>query len=124
LSKTFKSLKDKIVQYIQLRLEDLRLEVIERLVNVLGYFIFTILVLLCSLIVLVLTSLGIAEWFSYLMDSRIFGYLLSAGLFLLFTIIIALNSRVIIRLFAGKMLVILTKKSSKKTRHLKEDDED
>lgn len=114
MSKTFNSLKEKIVQYIRLRLEDFRLEVIERIVDLLGYFIFTMLALFFLFIVLIFTSFGLAEWLSSIFNSQIGGYFATAGIFLILTIIVALNAPVIIRFFAGKMVAILTKKKAKK----------
>lgn len=114
MSKTFNSLKEKIVQYISLRLEDFRLEVIERIVNLLGYFIFTIFLILFLFIILIFSSFGLAEWLSSLFDSHISGYFATAGIFVLLFILVALNARHFIRFFAGKMITILTKKKSKR----------
>lgn len=114
MSKIFNSLRDKIVQYISLRIEDFRLEVIERIVNLLGYFIFTILAIFFFFIVLIFTSFGLAQWLSNIFNSQIGGYFATAGIFLVLTIIVVLNARIIIRFFAGKMVAILTKKNSKK----------
>ena len=118
MSKTFNSLKEKIVQYISLRFEDLRLEVIERVVNLLGYFIFTILLILFFFIILIFASFGLAEWLSKIFDSHLTGYFATAGIFLLVFLIIIMNSRSIIRFFAGRMIVILTKKKSNRNKRI------
>lgn len=116
MSKTFNSLKEKIVQYIALRFEDLRLEVIERIVNLLGYFIFVILLIFFFFIILIFSCFGLAEWLSRVFDSHLAGYFTTAGIFILLFIVIAINSRLIIRFFAGRMIGILTKKKSKRIR--------
>lgn len=114
MSKAFNSIKDKITQYLQLRFDQLRLEVVERLVNVLGYFIFIIFMMFVSILGLIFLALGLSEWLITLLDSRVLGMFATAGIFIFFALFLALISKSIVRLFAGKMAAILLKKRSKK----------
>ena len=103
------ALKEKITQYIQLKFELIRLEVIERLVNVMGYFAFMMIAIFLFFSFGIFFFLGIAECLKALFNNTIYGYLATAGIILIICIITGLCSKKIIRFFAGKMTIMLTK---------------
>ncbi len=119
----FGKLKDKISNYLQLRVELVRLELIERLVNVMGYVLFVMIVIFLVLTMVLFTGLGLAEWLSDVMKSRYGGYFATGGIVLLATIIVVLNSNKIIRFFANKFVALLTA-SKKLPQDEGDDDED
>ena len=115
------SLKEKVTQYIQLRFELLRLEVVERLVSVMGYFAFIIVAAFLLFSFGIFFFLGIAEWFNYLFNSRALGYFLTAVIILVISLITILCSKRIMRFFANKMLILLTKKKNVDSREEEEE---
>lgn len=110
LKNPISSLKEKITQYLQLRFELIRLEVIERLVNVMGYFAFIIIATFLVFLTIFFIFLGIAELFNQLFNSYALGYLCTAGIILLCSVIVFMSGKKIIRFFAGKMVRMLTQK--------------
>lgn len=109
LKNPISSLKEKVAQYIQLKFELVRLEVIERMVNVMGYFAFVVIATFLFFTLGIFLLLGIAECLSTLFNSASLGYFATAGIVLIACLIVAANSRKIIRFFAGKFVVLLTK---------------
>lgn len=112
LKNPISSLKEKITQYLQLRFELIRLEVIERLVNVMGYFAFIIIATFLVFLTIFFIFLGIAELFNQLFNSYALGYLCTAGIILLCSVIVFMSGKKIIRFFAGRMVRMLTQKKS------------
>lgn len=106
----FHALKEKITQYAQLRYEYVRLELIERVVNVMGYFAYIIVAIFLFFTALFFVSLGLAEWLSSLFQSKAAGYFSVAGIILLVTLIVFWKSKNIINYFASKMAMLLTRK--------------
>lgn len=104
------SLKDKITQYVQLKFELIRLEVIERLVNVMGYFAFIIIAIFLFFFLGFFVFMGIAEMLAAIFDSRASGYFATAGIILVLVVAIIMSGKRIIRFFAGRMVSMLTKK--------------
>ncbi len=113
------SLKEKITQYLQLKFEVIRLEVIERLVNVMGYFAFMIIAIFFVFLVIFFLFLALAELFNVWFDSYALGYFCTAVILLICSAFVFLSSKSIIRFFAGRMAWLLTRKKEKD-----EDDEE
>lgn len=109
------SIKEKITQYIQLRFELVRLEIIERLVNVMGYFAFIIIAIFLVFLITFFVFLAIAVLLSEIFHSQILGYFCTAFVILLCSVFVFLSSKKIIRFFAGKMAWLLTKQKEDKT---------
>jgi hypothetical protein len=124
LKNPFSLLKDKITQYIQLKFELIRLEVIERLVNVMGYFAFVIIAIFLFFFLGFFIFLGIAEVLGDAFSSPAMGYFATAGIILILVILIVMCSRFIIRLFAGRMVAMLTKPKRKPKNNKDDEDED
>ncbi len=108
LKNPLQSVKDKITQYIQLRLEIIRLEFIERTSNVMGYFAFIILSFFLLFLITLFIGLGLAEWFSALLQSRTIGYFATGGAFLLITAVFFACNKKLVRFFADKMVWMLS----------------
>jgi len=111
-------LKEKVTQYIQLKFELIRLEIIERLVNVMGYFAFIMIAIFLTFTFSLFVFFAIAESLKVLFNSYVYGYLATAGIILVICIITGMLSKKIIRFFAGKMAELLTKNN-----HIDDDDE-
>ncbi len=107
------SIKEKITQYIQLRFELIRLEVIEKLVSVMGSFFFIIIAIFLSFLAVLFIFLGIAELLSSLFESKIWGYMSTALLIIICSVFVFMSSRKIIRFFGGMLLGSITKPGKK-----------
>lgn len=115
----FNSLKDKITHYLQLRFEVLRLEVIERIGNLMGYFAFIILSFFLFFTTVFFTGFGLAAWFSAMFDSQTAGYFTTAGIMLIAAIVVVMMSKKIIRFFGNKTVWLLTIR-----KHSEEEDDE
>lgn len=80
--------KDKATQYIDVRVQLMKLKFIERASNVLGSLMLAFVLMMVSIAVLMFMGLGILECFSALFDSRIAGAFATAGVFILLMLII------------------------------------
>lgn len=116
MNRTFNSIKDKVIQYLHLRFDEIRLEIVEKIVNVLGYFIFVILAIFFTFIGLGFLALSLAEWLIEIFDSRIIGFLATGGLFILISILFFMMSKLVVRFFAGKMAAIILNNRNKKSK--------
>jgi hypothetical protein len=113
LKSLFSSIREKITQYLQLRFEEIRLEIIERLVMVMGYFSFIIVAAFLFFFAFIFMGFGLAAWLGELLNSRSAGFFITGGLVLIIGVVIVCTSRYVIRFFAGKMIVLLTKPRKK-----------
>jgi len=114
LKNPISSLKEKITQYIQLRFELARLEVIERLVNVMGYFAFMIIAIFLVFLIIFFVFLALAELFNQWFNSYALGYFCTAIVILICSVFVFMASKSIIRFFAGKLAWLLTKQKDEK----------
>lgn len=113
LKSPFNSIKEKITQYFRLRFEEVRLEIIERLVMVMGYFSFIIIAAFLFFFSFIFLGFGLAAWLGELLNSRSAGLFITGGLVFVIGIIIVVTSKHTIRFFAGKMTILLTKPQHK-----------
>ncbi|HTN45560.1 MAG TPA: hypothetical protein VL098_04380 [Flavipsychrobacter sp.] len=100
--------KNKVTQHVELRLDLLKLEFIERTSGILGFFIFIFICLLFSLCILVFAGIGMGEFFSALLENRAGGFFLTAAIFLFCFLVLALGRKKIIGLFTGIFISIMT----------------
>lgn len=112
------NLRESITRYIQLRLAAIRMEVVDRISNVMGYFTFMLIVAFLFFFAFLYFSFGLAAWLGDLLNSRFAGMFCTGGLILLIAFITILLSKPIVRFFAGKLAVIMLRKRPK------EEDED
>ncbi|WP_276132368.1 hypothetical protein [Polluticoccus soli] len=100
--------KDKIAHYVDVRIQLVKLNVIERSSNVLSYLIFVFICLFLSLSVLIFLGIVIGELFSGIFDSRPLGYLVTTGIYILLVALMFGLRKSIINTFAGVFIRILT----------------
>jgi len=108
LKNPFTSFKERIVEYFQLRFEIAKLELIEKVVNVLSYLLFTIVVLFLLFTTILFLGFGVAIWLSDIMQSNFAGYFATFGIILLLVVIVLWQSKSIINFFANKILIALS----------------
>lgn len=102
------NLKDKVTQFVDVRLNLVKLTVIERSASVLGYLIYTFILLFLVLAVFLFLGIGLQEWFSELVDSRIGGAFMTMGFYVLLIVLAFLLRKTILAGFAGIFIGILT----------------
>jgi hypothetical protein len=100
--------KDKIAHYIDVRLQLMKLSLVEKLSNVLSYLIFVFISLFISVSVLIFVGIVLGELFSGVTGSRTLGYLITTGFYVLLLIVLFLLRRPVINAFAGIFVRILT----------------
>ncbi|HET8573395.1 MAG TPA: phage holin family protein [Edaphocola sp.] len=112
------NLRESITRYFQLRFASIRLELVDRISNVMGYFTFMLIVAFLFFFAFLYFSFGLAAWLGTLLDSRFAGMFCTGGVILVIAFITILLGKPIIRFFAGKLAVIMLRKRAR------EDDED
>jgi len=109
LENPISALKAYITRYIGLRIQEVRLEALERMVNVMGYMVYATIAFVIVFTMFCFSALGLAEFLSALLDSKTAGYLSIAGLMLIFLCIMFFFKKNIMRFLAGKFIWLLTK---------------
>lgn len=118
------SITGKITQYFQLRYELVRLELIERLVSIMGYFAFLIIAIFLAFFFGFFMLMGMAEWLNDLFNSRILGHLTTAGFILIFGAILVMSSKKVIAFFIARLLSGITKPIGKEKKENADDEDD
>lgn len=100
--------KDKITDYIDTRVRLVKLTIVERVAKVLSFFTFTIACFFLALPILLFMSMGSAEFFADLVDSRAGGYLIIAGIYALLFIILYIFRKSFTRKFTDLFVSVMT----------------
>ena len=100
--------KDKATRFAEVRLNLVKLTVIERSSSVLGYLIYTFILLFLVLAVFLFLGIGLQEWFSEMLDNRIAGAFMTMGFYVLLIVVAFLLRKTILNGFAGIFIGILT----------------
>ena len=86
-------LVDKLSEYIRLKGEKLKLDIIAQVSRLLAHFVALLTMAVIGLFLLVFLSLALGNYLNYLMESPHYGYLIVAGGYLILLIIIFLLLR-------------------------------
>lgn len=100
--------RDKIAEYIDTRIQLVKLELVERVSKVLSFFIFIIACFLLVLPMLLFMSMATAEFFADVMGSRSGGYFLITGIYLLLMIVLYIFRKPFIRKFTDLFIKVMT----------------
>lgn len=100
--------KKRIIQYIETHVEVFKLNLIGRISNILGSFIFVLITMFLLCLVLIFAGFGLAEAFASLFDSRTVGYFAASGVFVLFIIAVFLLRKSILNTLIGVFIGMLT----------------
>lgn len=87
------NLLDKVSNYIRLKGEKLKLEVIAQVSRLLAHFVAFMLIVMIGLFMLVFLSVATGAYFNSLLESTFLGYLIVAGFYLVLMITIILLLR-------------------------------
>lgn len=113
-----KALRQYITHYINLRFQEFRLEALERIVNVMGYFIMGAVAFFLVMVMFGFAAFGLAEWLCYVFNSRTLGYFAVSGIVLVFLLLLLLLRKTLFKFLGGKILWILTKpRNNKEEEH-------
>jgi len=104
----FSNLKDKISRHIQVRLDLIRLEVVERSSAVMSYLIFALICLFIFFAVLLFVGFGLAEVLYDMGMSRGASFLTTTGIYILFFVLIVVLRRNITGFFADIFINVMT----------------
>jgi hypothetical protein len=101
--------KDKLTQFVDVRVNLVKLTVIERSSSVLGYLVYTFILLFLLLAVFLFLGIGLQEWFTAMLDNnRIAGAFLTMGFYILLLVLAFVLRKTILAGFAGIFIGILT----------------
>lgn len=100
--------KDKIMDYVDVRLRVVKLDFIERTSQVLSFFTFTIVCFLLVLPILLFTGIGAAEFAADLVGSRGGGYLIITGIYLLMLGLLFMYRKQFLKKFTGLFIKVMT----------------
>lgn len=107
----FSKWKDKITQGIGDKIQSVKLDFIDKTSGILGYILFAFIAIFISLSVLLFLGFGMAEAFSEAFDSRPWGYLATAGVFLILVGILFAFRQKFVDNFAGIFIRMLTQQN-------------
>ena len=96
-SKPIEAAKTRVSEYVDLKLEALKLSTIEKASPIAASIVIGSVMLTLLLITFVFIGMGLAQLFSNLVHSEMWGYFICAGVFLLFLILLAICFRPIVR---------------------------
>ena len=111
--------KDKISEYVDVRVQLIKLSFIDRTSHILGYFVYVFLILSLMLPVLIFLGMGLGELFTNLFDSSVAGYFATVGVYILLIIIIMLCRKPLINAVAGIFIAKLTEDENNEDDHKK-----
>jgi hypothetical protein len=99
---------DKIAHSLELRIQLIKLNLMERISGILSYFIFSFVVLFITLAILIFMGMGLSELFATLTGSRTAGYFITTGIYILLLAIIMAVRKSFIKSFSGVFIRIMT----------------
>ncbi len=100
--------RDKATRYVDVRMQLIKLGIIERASNVLGSMMIGFILLFLAFSMLIFMGMGIMKAMSLWLNSEIGGSFATAGIFLLFILIIGGMHKKITAAFAGMFIGIIT----------------
>lgn len=112
--------KNKITHYIDLRVQLIKLGLIDRASSVLSYFIFTFVALFIILGIFIFLGMGTAEYFAAVLGSYAKGYFLTAGIYILLLLLLVAFRKKIVDVFSSQFISILTDTDNEKTEEEEE----
>lgn len=100
--------RDKIIALVSTKVKLMQLDLIERSANVMSNLVLIFIFIFLGFGLFLFIGLGIAEFFSYLWDSRIGGYFSAALMFLIIGVIFyALRKKLVYKL-SNRFIQVLT----------------
>lgn len=101
--KPLEAAKTKVTEYVDLKLEEAKLTAIEKSAPIAASLVLGAVMLTLGLITFVFLGMALAKFFADLTQNEALGFLLCAGVFLIFLIILALFFKNLVRSTARKI---------------------
>lgn len=100
--------KEKITQYMEIRLNLLKLGFIERISSILGFLVFIFMGIFLSASVLFFIGMGVGAYFGELLHSTSGGFFITGSFFVLLLLIVFLLRTAIIHSFMSLFIRVMT----------------
>ena len=111
----FSKWKQQLTDYIDVRIRLYKLSLIERTASVLSFFAFLFIALVIGSLILIFVGFLLAECFTRLCDSRIWGFFITSVIYLLLFWGIYASRKAIIRKFSDAFINILSEDDDEET---------
>jgi hypothetical protein len=105
--------KDKIARDLEDKVDRIKLDFIQKTSSILGYLIFSFIMLFLVLGILIFAGLGLSEVFADMLDSRSGGYFATMAVFFVLIAILYLLRKPVGDSFSGLFISLLTKQEDK-----------
>lgn len=120
----FSQLKDKITQYVDVRVKLVKLTIIGRTANLLSYFMYALIAIFIFFCILLFSGLSIVEGLIALGLSRVASTAITLGIYVLVMVLLFALRKSIIRSFSGAIIRILTEGDNKDDEDEEEDEKE
>ncbi|MBX2905957.1 MAG: phage holin family protein [Taibaiella sp.] len=104
----FSNLKEKISRHIQVRIDLVRLEVVERSSALMSHLLFALICLFVFFAILLFVGFGLAEVLYDIGLSRGISFLITTGIYILLFVLVVLLRRNIIGFFSDTFIRVMT----------------
>ncbi len=104
----FSKWKDKVADYIDIKMKLMKLTLVEHISGVMSYLVYVLVLLFMFFAVFVFVGIGLGEWMAELVDSRSGGYFITAGIYVLFIFLLIALRKSLIKSFSGLFIGVLT----------------
>lgn len=101
--------KNSLSDYIDTQLQLLQLEVVERVATILGFVVYLIVFSFLLFIAFLLLGIGLSEFLSALLESKLMGYSLVAFIYILGLLVFVKMRQRFLNFISGIFIEILTK---------------
>lgn len=108
----FGSVKDKLIQYVEVYVKLFKLNFMGSTAKLLSYFMFALICMFLVFIVVLLMGLGIVETFILLGMAKAWAFFATLGIYLLILTIVIMLRENITGFFAGTFLKLLTEEGN------------
>jgi Putative Actinobacterial Holin-X, holin superfamily III len=110
----FNQVKEKVTQYIDVRLRLIKLDVIEGTSKLLGLFVFGLICLFIVFCTILFIGLGIAEGLMQMEISKLGAYFITTGIYIVLLVLIVVLRKSITRSFGSMFIKELTAHDAEK----------
>jgi ABC-type phosphate/phosphonate transport system permease subunit len=107
----FERLKEKVLNYVELKIKLFKLGVIEHTSNIVSSFLFLFLLMFIGTTVLLFLGLFFSEWIYTLVHTRSIAYLLTAVAFVFLLVLLLLLRKKITKFFSDMFVAMLTEQN-------------
>lgn len=99
---------DKATKYLQIKLDVLKLNAIQRVAVVMGFCMFLMLSMMLASAIMLFLGIALSEYFGALTGSTSAGYFIVTGIYVVLLLFIVLFKKKFQRWFAGLFISLLT----------------